>query len=274
MAINAGALQYQSPAWTKPLFPGMLNHSMKKGHLRPAVFTAALRYSVPVLLGYLAIGIAFGLLLVDAGYPWWLALVMGLVMYAGAGQYIAVGLFAAGTSLWEALLIQLVVNARHIAYGISMLKRFQKAGPYKYYLIFALTDETFALLSSLPETAEEGGVSGVSPEKRGLFMFYVALLDQCYWVTGSVIGAVAGSLIPFNTEGIGFALTALFVVLMIEQMLRVRRPGVFIISALAAALAVFFLPARLSLLSAMALSLALTPLAEKLFKPRPSEGRI
>jgi 4-azaleucine resistance transporter AzlC len=193
-------------------------------------------------------------------------------MYAGAGQYIAVELFAAGTTLWEALLVQMVVNARHMAYGISMLKRFQKAGPYKYYLIFALTDETFALLSSLPEG--EGAVSGLSPEKRGLFMFYVALLNQGYWAAGSVIGAIAGSLIPFNTGGIGFALTALFVVLMIEQILRVRRPGAVIISASAAVLAVIFLPARLSLLSAMALSLVLTPLAEKLFRPRPSGNRV
>lgn len=249
---------------------------MKKGLVHPAVFTAALKYSVPVLLGYLAIGLAFGLLIAGAAYPWWLALVMSLVMYAGAGQYIAVGLFAAGTTLWEVLLVQLVVNARHMAYGISMLKRFRRAGPYKYYLIFALTDETFALLSSLPDPAERGegpagGVSGVFPEP--LFMFYVSLLNQGYWVAGSVIGAIAGSLLPFNTEGIGFALTALFVVLMIEQMLRVRRPGVFIVSALAAALAAVFLPARLSLLSALALALALTPLVEKLSAPRPPEDR-
>jgi 4-azaleucine resistance transporter AzlC len=253
----------------------MLKTPMKNRFVHP-VFTAALKYSVPVLLGYLAIGIAFGLLLVDAGYPWWLALVMGSIMYAGAGQYIAVGLFAAGTTLWEAVLVQLVVNARHMAYGISMLKRFQKAGPRKYYLIFALTDETFALLSSLPEPGAAdaaGGVAGLSPEGQGLFMFYVSLLNQCYWVAGSVIGAVAGFLIPFDTGGIGFALTALFIVLMIEQMLRVRRPGVFIISALAAVLAVILLPARLSLLSAMALALALTSLAEKFFPPRPSRSR-
>ncbi|GHT71629.1 hypothetical protein FACS1894110_25000 [Spirochaetia bacterium] len=226
---------------------------------RPAVFTAAIKYSVPVLLGYLAIGVAFGLLLSDAGYPWPLALAMSVIMYAGAGQYIAVGLFAAGAGLWEACLVQLVVNARHMAYGLSMLKRFKKAGIYKYYLIFALTDETFALLSSLPDelTADTG------EGNRGRFMFYVALLDHLYWVAGSVIGAVVGAVIPFDMEGIGFALTALFIVLMIEQILRVRKPGIFIIAAAAAVLAVFLLPGRVSLLSAMALSLALAALPGK-----------
>jgi 4-azaleucine resistance transporter AzlC len=94
-------------------------------------------------------------------------------------------------------------------------------------------------------------------------MFLVSLLDQLYWVIGSVIGAVAGSLIPFSTDGIGFALTALFVVLMIEQILRVKRPGIFIISAALGILGVFFLPARISLLAAMALSLAAAQLLEK-----------
>jgi 4-azaleucine resistance transporter AzlC len=213
-------------------------------------FTGALKYSFPVFLGYTAIGIAFGLLLVDAGYPWWLALIMSVFMYAGAGQFISVGLFAAGVGIWEACLVQLMANARHMAYGITMLKRFKAAGPWKYYLIFALSDETFALLSSLPGP-EEGG-----PVNQGRFMFYVAFLDQCYWVFGTLIGAAVGALIPFNTGGIGFALTALFVVLMTEQILKVKRPLPFIISALAAVLGVIFLPSRFSLLSAMAVSLA------------------
>jgi 4-azaleucine resistance transporter AzlC len=234
-----------------PPFPGYTEKPVKNLNSHPAVFWAAFKYSIPVLLGYLAIGIAFGLLLADAGYPWQLALVMSIVMYAGAGQFIAVGLFAAGTSLWEAALVQLVVNARHIAYGFSMLKRYQIPGPQRYYLIFGLTDETFALLSALPEDRD--------PE-RGKFMFCVTLLDQCYWAAGSVIGAIAGSLIPFSTEGIGFALTALFVVLLIEQILRVRKPGIFVISAIPAALAVIFLPSRVSLLAALALALALSSL--------------
>jgi predicted branched-subunit amino acid permease len=260
---------------------------MKDTVKHPSVFSAAFKYSFPVLLGYLAIGIAFGLLMTEAGHPWWLSLVMSLVMYAGAGQFIAVGLFAAGAGLWEACLVQLVVNARHVAYGLTMMKRFRGAPWFcRWYLIFGLTDETFALLSSLPsdstlsgDDAADGdealpaapdGVRGSdnkSPIPAGAgrtkFMFLVTLLDQSYWVGGSVIGAVAGTFIPFNTGGIGFALTALFIVLMIEQMRRVRRPGLFVVPALCAVLGVFFLPARISLLGALALSLPAAQFLEK-----------
>jgi 4-azaleucine resistance transporter AzlC len=207
----------------------------------------------------MAIGIAYGLLVVDAGYPWWLGPVSSVVMFAGAGQFIAVGLFAAGASLGEACLVQLVVNARHIAYGLSLFKGINRAGPYKYYLIFALSDETFALLSSLP--APDSLDSG--PADRNRLMFYIALLDQLYWILGTLIGAVTGTLIPFNIEGIGFSLTALFIVLMIEQILRVRRPLPFILSALTAILGTLLLPSRVSLLSAMVLSLVLVQFLDR-----------
>jgi 4-azaleucine resistance transporter AzlC len=257
--------------------------SMKRPVL-PPFFSAALKYSVPVFLGYITIGIAFGLLLVDAGYPWWLAPVMGIVMYAGAGQYIAVGLFAAGASLWEAALVQLVVNARHIAYGLSMLKRFRKAGPFRFYLVYALTDETFALLSSMPFEGGPPSKCGTEDDGgRSRFMFCVALLNQLYWVSGSVAGALAGSLIPFDTSGIGFALTALFVVLMVDQVFpaaRTVRDGlkrapfpshVFVVSALAAVLAFFIFPDRAALLAAMAVSLLVSGIIEKSKKKGRSE---
>ena len=220
---------------------------------RRAVLLAAFRYSIPVLLGYIAIGVAFGLMISSSGYPWWLASVMSLWMFAGAGQFIAAGLFAAGTNFLEACILQLVVNARHIAYGLSMFKRFEKQGAVKPYLVFALTDETFALLSSMPEK------SGQSDKERRLFMLYVSLLDQFYWVAGSTIGAVAGSLIPFDFEGVGFALTALFVVLMMEQIKRVKKPGLFIVSGAAALVGVFLLPGSLSLLAALIIALAISP---------------
>ena len=225
---------------------------------RRAILAAAFKYSIPVLLGYVTIGVGFGLFLSGTGYPWTLAFFMSLWMYAGAGQFIAVGLFALGTGFLEACLIQLVVNARHIAYGFSMLKRFAGAGPYKPYLVFSLTDETFALLSSLPVNHTAGGINPLSKKERHFFMFCTAFLNQCYWVAGSVLGAVAGTLIPFDMKGISFALTALFIVLMIEQIKNVKNPLVFIVSGAAALLGVFFLPGTISLLAALAASLFLS----------------
>ena len=240
---------------------------MDKPAVQHSVLLTAFRYSIPVLLGYIAIGAAFGLLMADAGYPWWLSLVMSAVMFAGAGQYIAVGFFAAGTGIWEAALVQLVVNARHMAYGLSMMNRFKNLGPLKFYIIFGLTDETFALLSSLPEESRSLPEENDS-EDRARFMFLVTLLDHLYWIAGGLVGAVAGSLIPFSTEGIGFALTALFIVLMIEQMGRHRRPGIFIVAAALAVLCVLLLPSRLSLLAAMALSLAIGSCLPKVNLPK------
>jgi 4-azaleucine resistance transporter AzlC len=219
-----------------------------------AALASAFRYSVPVLLGYVTLGIAFGLYASEAGYPWYVAQAASLFIYAGAGQFIAVGLFAAGAPLLQILIIELMVNARHIAYGVSMLRRFGSAGAYKPYLIFALSDETFALLSSKEDA---------SPR----FMFFVALLNQLYWNAGTLVGSVAGAVIPWNLEGVGFALTALFIVLMIEQILRVKRAMPFVISAACAAAAVFLLPGelspRLSLLSAMLISMGLVQLFAK-----------
>jgi 4-azaleucine resistance transporter AzlC len=244
----------------------------------------AFRYSFPVLLGYFAIGSAFGFLLTDSGYPWWLAPVMSIIMFAGAAQFIAVGLFAAGTTLWEAALVQLVVNARHMAYGLSMMNRFRSAGPLRWYLIFGMSDETFALLSSLPENEN----SAERAREQAQFMFLVTLLDQGYWVVGTAIGAVAGTFIPFDTAGIGYALTALFVVLMVEQILRVRNPaprsdrtevplcwpGIFIVSAVPAVLCTVFLPSRFSLLAAMALALGFSSLLSKVNLPKNNAPEI
>ncbi|MDR3312809.1 MAG: AzlC family ABC transporter permease [Spirochaetaceae bacterium] len=214
------------------------------------VFARAFQYSIPVLLGYVPLGGAFGLML-GRNYPWWLALIMSVVMYAGAGQIYAVSIFAAGAGIADAMLIQFVLNARHIAYGITMLKKYTMAGKYKPYLIFTLTDETFALLSSLPDLQENETL-----DERNAFMFYVSLLDQCSWVVGCTLGALAGSIIPLGMEGIDFALTALFIVLLIEQITRLKKAAPFIVSALLTVAAVILLPNTISLLSALAICLA------------------
>lgn len=171
-------------------------------------FFKTAKITTPVFFGYIAIGIPFGLMLVNANYPWWFAVVISLTMYAGAGQYVAVGLFASGASLGTIAVTELMVNIRHIVYGLSLITKFRDTGKWKPYLIFALTDETYALMTScdVPEGVNAGEFYGV-----------IAALNQFYWVLGSLIGAVAGTLIPFSFEGIDFALTALFAVLLIEQ---------------------------------------------------------
>jgi 4-azaleucine resistance transporter AzlC len=232
----------------------MLAGIMKK-HNRGKTFAAAFRYSIPVLLGYLALGTAYGLVLCEAGLPWWMAPLSGVLIYAGAGQFLAAALLAAGAGLAELVIAELVLNARHIAYGISLRRRIGETGRCKWYLIYALTDETFALISGLPEDLEPA-------LDRTRLMVYIAALDHCYWVGGSLIGAAAGTLIPFDFEGVGFALTALFVALMVEQIRRLKRPGPFVIAVLVSALTALVLPARFTLPVSLVVSIGMAQYAE------------
>ena len=175
---------------------------------RRKALKAAFPLTIPVLTGYLFLGIGFGVLMDTIGYGiGWTVLMSGLV-FAGSIQYIAIALFTAAFNPLYALLLTLMVNARHLFYGIAMLERYKGAGKLKPYLIFGLTDETFALLSSAepPEGIE-----------RKWFQFFVTFLDHCYWVTGSAIGSLLGALLEFNTKGLDFVLTALFVVILIGQ---------------------------------------------------------
>ena len=169
---------------------------------------AAFPVTIPVLLGYLSIGVAFGLLFENAGYNFIWAFFTSLVVYAGAMQFIAVSFFHGGIGLIQIAVMTLVVNFRHIFYGLSFLSRFNGMGKKKWYMAFALTDETYSLLCS--RKAPEG-----VDEKK--FLFCVAFLNQSYWIIGSVIGSLAGSMITFNTNGTDFAMTALFIVIFIDQ---------------------------------------------------------
>lgn len=190
----------------------------------------ALLTTVPVLLGYLSIGLAFGLMLVNAGYPWGLAPVMCILIYAGAAQYIAIGLFTRNASFLEIATIIFFINARHMVYGLSLIQKFKPAGIFKPYLMFSLTDETYALLTTVKV---KDGVD------ENAFYVYVSLLDQIYWITGSTLGALLGKIFAVNTKGIDFALTALFIVLLIEQFRAQKNRLPFLIAALCAILALF-----------------------------------
>lgn len=198
--------------------------------MKMQTFKAALKTSSPVFFGYISIGLAFGFLLVKSGFQWYWAPIMSIFIFAGAAQYMAIGLLSEGKGLIEIGLAIFLINARHMVYGFSLLERFAPFKRFKNYLIFGLTDETYALLTTVRPP------KGTDPE---LFDFLIAVLDQSYWVIGSTLGAVFGSLISWNADGIEFALVALFMVLLIEQIKSLKRPGPFILG-LAAPL-VFYL---------------------------------
>lgn len=179
-----------------------------KGASWLSAFRVAFPRTLPVLAGYLALGAAFGLMLSSIGLsPLW-ALFMSIVIYAGSGQFLAVTLIASQTSLPQVALLTFLLNFRHFFYGLSMISRYKDAGVRKGYLIFAMTDETYALLA--------GGVPPARVDATDYY-FAVSLLDHLYWIGGSLIGAAAGNLITFDTTGVDFAMTALFVVLAVEQ---------------------------------------------------------
>ena len=171
--------------------------------------------TVPVLTGYLVLGFGFGILMKANGFSAVLAVAMSLLIYAGSMQYAAVGLLTGGASLLTVALTTLAVNARHLFYGITMLDGYRHTGVAKPYLIFALTDETYSLVCTdkLP----------VSADNRKRYYFLVSLLNQSYWVAGTALGALAGSLLQFNSAGIDFALTALFLTVFLEQWLTAKK---------------------------------------------------
>lgn len=187
--------------------------------------------SLPVLTGYIVLGFGFGIILKSSGYGILLALAMSLFIYAGSMQYVAIGLLTGGASLITSALTTLMVNARHLFYGISMLDKYKGTGKRKPYLIFALTDETYSLVCNDAPTIT----------RKKDYYFLVSLFNQIYWVTGSVVGAVVGSLIKFNSSGIDFALTALFLTVFVEQWMTTKKhaPAIMGVAASVVCLVVF-----------------------------------
>ncbi|MCX7774701.1 MAG: AzlC family ABC transporter permease [Rectinemataceae bacterium] len=235
-----------------------------------AVLSAAFKASIPVLLGYVTLGIAFGFTLVAAGLPWWLSPVMAIFIYAGAAQFMAIGLMTSGAGILEIALLTLLLNARHAVYGLSMLEKYRHARLLKPYLIFGLTDETYGILTTV-----------APPARANTAHFHAILtaLHQLYWVAGCSIGAIAGSALGLDTTGMEFALTALFIVLLVEQIRVVTQREPYL-AALGACIAALLLAgSRDFLLVALLLSIGalmvLKPRLEQASTARqgsPSEG--
>lgn len=212
----------------------------------------AFPYTIPVMTGYLFIGIAFGVMFAEKGYSFLWAVLMSLLVYAGSGQYLAVNFFAPGFSLIQVVVMTLMVNVRHIFYGISLLEAFHKMGKKRWYMIFGLTDETYSLLctTKIPKDVDE--------EK---FLFVMSMMNQSYWLIGSAIGGIAGAVLPFNSEGIDFAMTALFVVIFVEQWMEKENRVPAMVGVFAAVVCLctfgmdkFVLPAMLLIVSVLLVS--------------------
>ena len=169
--------------------------------------------SLPVMAGYLVIGIGFGILLRNAGYGVLWAFAMSFLMYAGSMRYVGVSLLSGGASVITTILTTVMVNARHLFYSISMLGMYKDAGKYKPYMIFALTDETYSLVC-------DGRVPDETTATE--YRFLLSLFNHSYWIAGSVLGSLLGAVLPFSTAGIEFSMTALFVAAFTEQWVETR----------------------------------------------------
>lgn len=220
---------------------------------KSAVYAAFLD-TVPVMTGYLFLGFGFGIVMQQVGYGVLWSAAMSLFIYAGSMQYMAVGLLTGGASLLTTALTTIVVNARHLFYGISMVDTYKGAGKKKPYLIFALTDETYSLVSK--NQAPDG-------IPYHTYCLLVSAFDQSYWVAGTILGALAGNLLPINYTGIEFVLTALFVTIFVEQWLSTKNhfPAIVGVAATAACLVIF--GADVFLIPSMCLIAAILIMARK-----------
>ena len=197
-----------------------------------AALRAAFPATIPVMTGFLCLGIAYGVLMQSKGYgPLW-SVLMSAIAFGGSMQFVAITLLTAAFDPIQAFLLSIMVNARHMFYGLSLLDKYKGLGKVRPFLIYVLCDETFSLVSTL-EPPEGVG--------RKDFYFWISLLDYLYWITGTALGGLAGNLITFDTTGLDFALTALFVVLFLEQWKRAenRPAGIIGILCAAVSLAVF-----------------------------------
>ena len=171
-------------------------------------FRAAAPQTLPVFAGYLVLGLGYGIYVQSLGLPVWLPPLMGTVVYGGSLEFVLASLLLGSFAPVSAFLMALMIQARHLFYGLTMLQRYRGYGLRSAYMIFAMSDETFSITCSAepPEGVD-----------RGWFMFFITLLDQCYWVASAGLGAVVGSVLPFSTEGVDFVMTAMFTVIFLNQ---------------------------------------------------------
>lgn len=218
---------------------------------RKAALKYAFPYTIPVLTGFAFLGTAYGILMSSKGISFLWTMLMSFTVFSGSIQYMAATLLVSAFNPLYALGLTIVVNARYLFYGIAMLEKLKDAGKYKPYIIFGMCDETFSILCSIPAPPEIN---------KQLYMLYVTLLDHSYWILGSALGCLIGSFIPFNSKGLDFVLTALFVVIFINQWKSCKKhtPAIVGVCCSIACLVIFgpdgfIIPAMASILLVLAL---------------------
>lgn len=228
---------------------------MKQNTAAPGVIhlaaKAAFPYTIPIFAGFWFLGLTYGIYMNVSGFSFWYPMLMSLTIFAGSIEFVTVNLLLGSFNPIQALAVTLMINARHLFYGISMLDRYRGTGWKKPYLIFGMCDESFSINCSaqIPEGVD-----------RGWFMFFVTLFNHLYWFTGSTLGGIFGSFLSFNTKGLDFVMTAMFVVIFLENWLNEQEHtssllglGISLICLLAFGAERFLIPAMLGILAVLTL---------------------
>ena len=228
----------------------MKQNTAAPGEIRLAA-KAAFPYTIPIFAGFWFLGLTYGIYMNVSGFSFWYPMLMSLTIFAGSIEFVTVNLLLGSFNPIQALTVTLMINARHLFYGISMLDRYRGTGWKKPYLIFGMCDESFSINCSaqIPEGID-----------RGWFMFFVTLFNHLYWFTGSTLGGIFGSFLSFNTKGLDFVMTAMFVVIFLENWLNEQEHtssllglGISLICLLAFGAERFLIPAMLGILAVLTL---------------------
>lgn len=214
-------------------------------------FKTAFPYTIPIFAGFWFLGISYGIYASSCGFGWWYPAIMGMTIFGGSLEFVTVSMLLMPFDPLQAFIVAVMIQARHLFYGISMLDRFKGLGWKKLYLIYGMCDETFSInyTAEIPEDVD-----------RGWFYLFVTLLNQIYWVSGAAIGGILGDIIHFNTEGVDFVMTAMFVVIFLEQWHKERHHMHALVGAAASVVCLllfgpddFLIPSMICILAALTL---------------------
>ncbi len=209
---------------------------------------AAFPYTIPIFAGFWFLALAYGIYMNISGFSFWYPFLMSITIFGGSLEFVAVSMLLAPFAPLQTFIMALLIQARHLFYGISMLDKYKDVGWKKLYLIFAMCDESFSInyTADIPEDVD-----------RGWFCFWVSLLNQSYWVSGALVGGLAGSLLKFNTEGLDFVMTAMFVVIFMEQWMKQKKHHTGLIGIGCTALCLYFFGSTSFMVPAMIMILAI-----------------